>query len=202
MNDFMSKLTCRNCGAPITSEICQYCGCRTGLSTDEANADYPIIECKEANLGFWTIGFPLIFAVGFGFIGGILPIVLYLTSKEMFSKTIIDKPINLYFSCLLFLLIGIIAAVIAIKPIIRYIILKSKGKLIKATVYGYTNDNVLLNNRPAQVVKLLADTPSGKRFLMYQLGNPGRPYGINTELELFVYKEYFLIVKKKETIDW
>ena len=101
-----------------------------------------------------------------------------------------------------FLVVGIVAAVFAVVPIIRYITLKTKGKHITATVYGYADDNVLMNGTPAQVVKLLVDTPNGKRFIMYQLGDTSRPYNVNTEINLLVYKNYFLIVKNKEVINW
>ena len=202
MKEFMNRLTCKNCGAPITSEICQYCGCRTGLSSDEANADYPIIECKEATIGFWTTVFPLVFAITFGGIGCVLPIIM-INFPDFFAEGMSGDDLKIItFFCIPFGVIGLIATVIAIRPIIRYFVLKNRGKQIKATVCGYINDNVLLNGHPAQVVKLIADTTAGKRYLMYQLGRADHPYGINTELDLLVYKDYFLIIRKKETINW
>ena len=58
--------TCSACGAPIVSEICAYCGTATGINTVEADMEYPIIKCKEATINFWTVVFPMIFAVAFG----------------------------------------------------------------------------------------------------------------------------------------
>ena len=60
------KIICPSCGAPVVSEICAYCGRPTGLRTTEADTEYPVLECKEVTMNFWTVGFPLIFAVMFG----------------------------------------------------------------------------------------------------------------------------------------
>ena len=51
------KKYCPSCGAPIVSEVCAYCGTPTGLSTAEADMEYPVLECKEATLNFWTVFF-------------------------------------------------------------------------------------------------------------------------------------------------
>lgn len=197
--DIIGNLNCRNCGAPVTSEICPYCGSKTGLTTETADMEYPVIECKEANIGFWTTVFPLAFALGFGFFGFAFPIMMSSSADDPAGA---PQPWFIYLFCLPFAAVGIGAAVITILPIIRWFRLRSRGKHITATVYGYVNDNVLINGRPAQVVKLLAETPVGRRFLMYQLGGTRKPYGINTELDLLVYKDYFMIVKKKEHINW
>ena len=82
------------------------------------------------------------------------------------------------------------------------ILVKKNGKRITATVYGYTDDIMRMNGNPAQVMKLLIDTPVGKRFIMYQLGNTERSYGVNTTVDLIVYKNYFMIEKKREVIHW
>ena len=73
---------CSNCGAPLTTEICPYCNVATGLDTRYADMEYPVIECKEANMGFWTVAFPMIFAVGFGFFGFVMPIAMALAGEE------------------------------------------------------------------------------------------------------------------------
>ncbi len=203
MNDVQKVLNCRSCGAPVTSEICPYCGCRTGLDTQTANMDYPVLECKEADLNFWTVLFPLIFAVMFGG-GGIMVFCSAFDPEIMHGsgeKMGLGSGFMMIFS-LPFLLVGIGAAVIVIKRIYRYILIKNRGKIIDAVVYGYANDIVSMNNTPAQVVKLLVDTPEGKRFVMYQLGKTSRPFGINTTIRLKVYRDCFLIENKKENINW
>ena len=72
----------------------------------------------------------------------------------------------------------------------------------KWLAYGYCDDKVMLNNRPAQVVKILVQSPEGPRFIMYQMGTTDHPYGINTKIGLRVYKDMFMIEKKKNTMDW
>ena len=79
---------------------------------------------------------------------------------------------------------------------------KTQGKVIRATVYGYMNDQVLINGQPAQIVKLLVHTGDGPRFILYQLGNTLKPYGVNDTIDVLVYQNYFMISKKKETIHW
>ena len=74
--------------------------------------------------------------------------------------------------------------------------------MIQATVYGYMDDEVLLNDQPAQIVKLLVQTPNGPRFILYKLGSTLRPYGINDNIDVMVYQNYFMISKKKEVVQW
>lgn len=205
-------INCKNCGAPVTSEICPYCGSLTGLVTATANMDYPVLECKETNINFWNVVFPAVFFLTFGVLGIIIPLTFYKTSQSMTDnfKSVsgfdgfmsFDFASPVLFMCIPFLLIGLAAFVIMIKPIIRYIILKTRGKQIQGTVYGYVNDNVLLNGSPAQTVKILVQSPEGPRFIMYQLGRTDHPYGINSKIDLYVYNNYFMIDKSKEKIKW
>lgn len=183
---------CPSCGAPVVSEICAYCGRATGLRTAEADMEYPILECKEATISFWTVGFPMIFAGSFGVIGLIM-LVIALTSFGEPALLAVGLP---------FFLIGAAALFFALRPIIRSSKIKSKGIMIRATVYGYMDDGILINGRPAQIVKLLVRTQGGPRFILYQLGNTLRPYGINDVINIMVYKNYFMICKNKEVIQW
>ena len=181
---------CNNCGAPISTEVCPYCHAVTGISTWQADMEYPVIECKEANIGFWTVFFPMIFALSFGFFGFFFPFFFIVEGL---------KTMLIAFSvCSLFGIIGIISLVIAIRPIISYMKVKSCGKEIEGTVYGYINDNMYLNGEPAQVAKILVDTNDGPKFIMYQLGNIHQPYKINSKIKLKVYKSNFLILKEEK----
>ena len=195
MND--NTFHCRNCGAPVTTELCPYCNSLTGLSTSNANMEYPVEECKEAKLGFWNVLFPLIFAFGFGFFGLLFPIV-FIISDTSSNNVPTSFSITTIIMCLPFAIIGIVAFIIAIRPIIRYISLKKHAIEIEGTVYGYMDDNILLNGTPAQIVKILIDTPKGKRFILYQLGDIKKPYKLNSKVKLLVYKDYFLIKENKE----
>jgi len=182
------RKNCPSCGAPIVSEICAYCGMATGLKTAEADIEYPILECKEANINFWNIGFPLIFAMAFGFTG-ITMLLIALTAIKNATLFLVGLP---------FSLIGGGALFVVLRTITRYRKLKKRGKIIQATVYGYMDDNVLLNGSPAQIVKLLVPTSSGPRFIFYQLGDTIKRYGINDTVDILVYQNYFMICKNTE----
>jgi len=183
---------CPSCGAPIVSEICAYCGMATGLNTADADMEYPLLECKEASIGFWTVGFPLIFAGAFGVPGLILLFIAVMGFRHI-SMLLVGVP---------FLLIGAVALILALRTVFRYIKVKTRGKPLRATVYGYMDDNVLINNRPAQIVKLLVQTPVGPRFILYQLGKTVHPYGIHDRIDIMVYRNYFMICKNNEFVSW
>lgn len=183
---------CPSCGAPIVSEICAYCGTKTGLNTANANMDYPVLECKEATLNFWTVGFPAIFAGAFGF-SGLSMLLIYAFVFRNFIFLLMGIP---------FFVGGCVATYLIVRTLLRYVKVKKNGKQIKATVYGYMNDNLMLNNQPAQIAKLLVQTPNGPRFILYQLKSTLKPYGINDKIDVMVYQNYFMICKNNETIKW
>lgn len=192
MKTIQYQATCPNCGAPITTEICPYCNSATGIDTASANMDYPLLECKPATIDFWSVGFPTVFAVSFGFFCFFFPFFMHKLGNEDMSMVLL--------LCVPFMLVGLGSAIIVIRKLLRYFALKAKGKKITATVYGYMDDTFLINNMPAQVVKLLVETSHGKRFILYKTGKTTQPYGINTNIELAVYKDFFLIEKNKETV--
>jgi len=174
---------CTSCGAPVVSEICAYCGAITGLDTSEADMEYPVLECKEATMDFWAVGFPMIFAAAFG-IPGLILLIIAFPYRGSSSIFLIGIP---------FLLIGITALALALRIILRYIKIKVRGKKIQAIVYGYMDDHVLINNHPAQIVKLLIHTPDGPRFILYQLGHTLKIYGIHDSIDILMYQNYFMI---------
>lgn len=184
--------SCPSCGAPVVSEICAYCGTPTGLNTSEADMEFPVLECKEVIMSFWTIWFPMIFAGAFG-LPGIIMLIIYALAFRNSIILLLAIP---------FILIGITASFFVIRTILRYIKVKTKGKKIQGTVYGYIDDNITINSQPAQIIKLLVQTSDGPRFLLYQLGNTLKPYGIHTKIDILVYQNLFMIYRKKETINW
>lgn len=150
--------------------------------------EYPVMECKEAVLNFWNLCFPAIFAVMFSTTA--LTVMLgMLKSGEDWSVVLFVLP---------FLRVGVVAACIVINVVVRYVKVKICGRKMTATVYGYMNDNVYLNGAPAQIVKLLVQTSEEPRFIMYQLGDTKQPYGVNTQIPLIVYRNYFMIDKREE----
>lgn len=184
--------TCPSCGAPIVSEICAYCGSPTGLNTAEADMEYPVLECKEATVNFWTLWFPMIFAAAFG-IPGLIMLVIGATGYAMGSLFLIGLP---------FALIGAVALFLTLRTVARHVKVKTHGKTIQAVVYGYMDDNVLINGRPAQIVKLLVQTPDGPHFLLYQLGDTVKPYGIHDKIDIMVHQDHFLICGNKRIKNW
>ena len=192
MSSTNQQIYCPSCGAPATSEICPYCGTATGLNTAEADMEYPVLECKEAILSFWTVWFPMIFVVAFGIAG----------LSVLFAAIMGTGDITLVLLGIPFLIVSIVALVFVLRTITRYMKVKMNGKNIQATVYGYMDDELLINNMPAQIVKLLVQTPNGPRFILYKLGNTMKPYGINDNIDIMVYKNYFMICKNKETVEW
>ena len=180
------KRNCPSCGAPVVSEICAYCGTATGLNTAEANMEYPVMECREANINFWNLIFPLIFAAAFG-ISGIIALVVFGGFGGV-RLSLIGLP---------FLLIGLVSAFIAIRTVARFLKVKLFGEMIQARVYGYMDDCVLINGKPAQTVKLLVQTDDGPRVILYQLGNTLKPYRINDIIDIMVYRSQFMICRNK-----
>lgn len=180
---------CHNCGAPVTSEICPYCNAATGLDTRFADMEYEVIDCREANMNFWNVIFPMIFAFSFGSVGLFIPFVLMIDDAEVL-------PIVLFLG--MFGLIGLVAFIIGITPVIIHLMIKYRGRDIEATVYGYMDDNTLLNGAPAQIVKLLVNTDEGPKFILYQLGDTKQPFKINSKINLQVYKDMFYMPKKKK----
>ncbi len=183
------SVICPKCGAPVTSEICPYCGAMTGLDTASANMEYPVLECKEAHLNIWNLQFPAVFAGGFGLFG-----VLFTFA---FSRIATDTVVyNMFrYIGIPFLAIGIVALFIVLKNIYFYLTVQYAGKYIEGTVYGYADDNFVINNKHAQTCKILLHTPDGPRFIMYQLGDTAHPYGINDKVALKVYKNRYSIIK-------
>ncbi len=183
---------CPSCGAPVVSEICAYCGMPTGLNTSEADMEFPVLDCKEVVMNFWTIWFPMIFAGAFG-VPGFIMLMIYILAFRNYIILLLGIP---------FLLVGIAASFFVIRTILRYVKVKTRGKIIQGTVYGYIDDNFTINSQPAQIIKLLVQTADGPRFILYQLGTTLRPYGIHAKIDILVYQNLFMIYKKKEIINW
>ena len=180
---------CANCGAPVTTEICPYCNARTGIDSHFADMEYPVIECKEANVGFWNVVFPMIFAFMFGIFGFLFPFAFAVDGELDFIVFVFLIPFGL---------VSVGAFIVGIRPLIRYIIVRLKGKEIDATVYGYMSDIYNINERPSKMAKLLINTSDGPRFVLYSLGSTVKPYKVNSRIKLKAYKNIFLIEQEKK----
>ncbi len=179
----MQTTKCPNCGAPISSEVCPFCGNIIGIGSEDITPEYPVIDCRSAKLSFFTTVFPLIFAFSFGFFGFFFPIFFSGMEEGGMVRLI----------CIPFAVIGVVAAGITLYSLFKYLIVKALGQDVTGTVYGYVDDSVIINGAPAQKVKILVDTKQGKRFILYSTGGTDQKYAVNSKIDLKVYKKYFLV---------
>ena len=191
---------CENCGALLNEYgQCEYCNFQepsTAVSFDNfQNVQYeqPLqeIQCKEANIGFWTTVFPLIFAVGFGYFGLVMPIFIYFNGGNS------EVP---YLFFIPFALVGIGATVVFLYNIYKAIVVALFSKEIDGVVKGYRNDNVLYNGMPGQIAEIEVSTYDGKKLLLYQVGGPSRPFTVGKSVKVKVFKDYFKAIEEKEQI--
>ena len=186
----LANIYCKECGSPVSGDVCPKCNTPLNVETKpiEKELEYPTIECEEITLDFWSIGFPIIFAVSFGFFGIFMPIIFVLTTDEGFWQI---APFSIPFA-----LVGIIAFIIAMRPLIRLLILNINGKTIEGTVHGYKDDKSLyINGEVAQTMIILVDTDEGKKYLLYQLNSTKQSYLIDSKLTLIEYKKLYRIKK-------
>jgi len=125
------KINCPSCGAPVTMEICPYCGVVTGLNSAEAEMEYPVLECKEVVPERSDTFFSLLISFIFIVLGiGLLILFLAIWKVGLFGVV---------FS-LLFLIPGICSTAEPLRKIFIYLRVKAFGKKTQATVYGYLDD--------------------------------------------------------------
>jgi hypothetical protein len=148
------------------------------------------IEVKEAHFNFWTLVFPLIFAIPFSCIGFGIPI-LNITGTYQFYESF-NMDFTLF--CIPFALIGFVTLLIPLIVLYRRIVLNLKGEYTYGVVEGYVDDTFVLNGRPGQVARIRVETDTGPRIIRYQLGTINRPYEIGSEVRLKRYRNYYLIL--------
>jgi len=168
--------TCPNCGAPLLSEVCQYCGTYVGeVSTIDLASEYPTVECQLASFTFFGTIFPLIFAVA--------PItcVWGFSDGKMLSKSAIAF-------LLIFLLVGIGASIVFIRNVWAVVSVAIKGVNLKGTVYGYMDDTVAYNGVNGQKIKILVYSSKGRKFIVVPLKKTNKPYPINSSVNVRIYK--------------
>ncbi|MBR3031751.1 MAG: hypothetical protein IKH92_01885 [Clostridiales bacterium] len=191
--------SCPKCGAPLLSEVCQFCGTYIGeVATADLTPEYPLVECKNARLGFWNVGFPLIF-------GGIfLCVSLPMFLISLFVDSAFEGSGNMGKSMTLFtipfMLIGFVAIGIALRTVFRHLQVKKHGVERSGVVYGYMDDTVAYNGVNGQKVKILVDTSEGKKFILLPLGSTSKQYEVNSTVELKLKDNWALILTKK--VNW
>ena len=180
---------CPHCGAPVLSEVCQYCGSYIGeVSTQVLSSEYPTVECKLAKFTFFGTIFPLVFAVAFTIPG----ILMFLGSDDTVAAG----------STIPFTLVGIGAFVVLFINIYRVVSVGLFGKTMDGTVYGYMDDTVSYNDRPGQKIKILVTASDGKRFILLPLAGTTKPYPVNSSLKVRAFKKNAVIIAKKDDVTW
>ncbi len=179
---------CPHCGAPLLSEVCQYCGTYVGeVSTQDLASEYPTVECKHAAITFFGTLFPFIF--------GFFPLVM--TVPFFYEFLIEDQEFASIAILIPFIAIGIGGMFFFFRNIFSVLSVAIKGKKMDGTVYGYMDDTVFYNDKPGQKIKVLVSTSEGKRFILMPLSGTTKPYPINGHVTVKAYRNYATIHGKK-----
>ncbi len=199
---------CPYCGAPITGDVCTYCKAEFNKKeekiveekkevVEEKKYDYPVMECKEVNFNFLTIGLPLIFGICFCGAGiAMLPIFPIFLLPDEGKEMVFPMLSPFIIGSLVFFAIGVAGIYIALIPARRKRMISANGEFVTGTVVGYENDTRLyINDYPAQVALIQANTKEGTRIIRYQLGSLNHPYEIDSKINLKIYNEYMMIEK-------
>jgi len=175
---------CPHCGAPVLSEVCQYCGSFIGeVSTQELASEYPTVECRLARFTFFGTLFPLIFAVSFS-----IPGIMVFLGDGYMLETDVTWP---------FTLVGIISFFFLFASIYKVVAVRLFGKTLDGVVYGYMDDTVAYNGVPGQKVKILVNASDGKRFILLPLAATTKPYPVNSDIKVRAFKRNATIISKK-----
>ena len=167
----------------IDEKIYPYC--REYIDSEEIKnlgAEYPTLKYSNVNLTFFETWLPLMFWIGFG-------------TLTFFTEG--DFNLRLIRTIMSYAAGEIISGVVFLNSISRYLLVSSKGKDVTTTVCGYSDDASICNGTCSQVVKLLVETKRGKRIIFHPLMSINRPYEINSNIHIKVYRNKYLVVKEK-----
>ena len=144
-------------------------------------------KCIEANINFINTVLVLIFTE---------PLIFTIL---LTIPTIMDTFVILYFGFLTFVSC-ILIYLFCIKRIIRYIIVRKKGKIVRGVVKKYFDDSISINDKPVQIIKLEIITDDERKEIDYRSSETEKKYEINTEIELYNYDNMYIIKDKKKNI--
>ena len=190
--------TCPNCGAPVTTEICEFCGSPTAVASKNADMKYPAIECAEVDDDGRSAD-QLVF-MGGTFIGFAIatPIFFY-----KLTGSVLGDGGNgfMLFVCILFGIIGLIMTIAGLKHTCKHMLVSVFGKEIHGYVWGYMDnerhDGVIhggIEDRTGgQIMKILTNTDNGPVFLLYELHHDEQPYGIKQTVTLKKLGQKYLL---------
>lgn len=185
--------SCPKCGAPLLSEVCQYCGTYIGeVATGDLTAEYPMIPCRLCKLTIWNTIFPLGFVVGF--LG--MPLCMY----AILDEVDMDFKVSLFF--IPFLLVGFGFLLSFLWSMFNVLSVTFFGKVLEGTVYGYMDDTVAYNGVNGQKIKILVHARGGYKFILLPLGTTEKPYKVNKKVYVKVFRDRARIVYRKEDLQW
>ena len=190
-------ITCKNCGAPVTTEICPYCGSITGYKAANDENMYPSQKNKSASLTFVTIGAPLIFA-------GMLTVFSICMGVALFgAKQNAFQMLGIGFFFVLMAGGALFCYYIILSNIIRYTLASLFGKRVKGIVYGFKDGIIAINGGAVQDVKVLIEDGENSKFIIYKSNRTIQKVGINDEVELKNFKNIYIEAKpKRKRIEW
>lgn len=145
-------------------------------------------KTKEVNLNFYNVYFVLLFTIPIMF-----ACITMLEDKSLIihAAFIIAVPL-------------ILTIVFPIKTIVNNFKVRKYGEIVRAKVIGYLDDNYYIKDKPAKVIQLLIKDKEENKEIYYQSNFNSEKYKIDSEIELFIYKDMYLIkdekLNKKERI--
>ena len=148
-------------------------------------------ECIETNITFINTYLVLFFTI---------PLMIGATALLVIKDEMI---IIIYIYLIIFILASIILTYLfSIKRIVNYFKVRIKKEIVHASVIGYSNDNIIINDKPAQIIEL--KIKENNKTIFYQTNETIQKYELNSEIELYNYDNLYLIkddkINKKETI--
>ncbi len=146
-------------------------------------------DCEEASVNFINTIFPLLIGIPLGACTVYSIISIFENPDSMFGLIALAIFLSL---------LTLLAYSFALKQIINNIKVRKFGRVINATVCGYEEDNISINDVPAKVVKLDIHGDDNDDLTKYQLYKVEKKYAINDQIELLQHKDYYLIRDKKE----
>ncbi len=180
MKPMKQQKVCPNCGAPIVSGNCQYCGVTTGLNAEQ----YPVLECKSAALTSTTCFMPLFVGLFFG-MGELCVVVILIMGGKNIPLALSLIPLGFVSAYFLFSF-G--------RTVWRYTTVKKKGTHMQGVILSYEDSTMSIDHEPTKVAKILLDTPLGPGMISYETYKVDYEYGLNTSIDLMVYGDYYLML--------
>ncbi|MCR5704983.1 MAG: hypothetical protein K6G85_10210 [Eubacterium sp.] len=154
------------------------------------------LKCREANLTFWNVGFPLIFGTFLLIFQIFWDFLIIVGRREPEMRSFSNSQGSKVVVLVLFLGIIISYSIVGMN-IYKNRIVKSRGEIYHGTVLGYMNSNVRYNNMPGQICIVEVETLQGRKVIHYNLKKPSKPYNINDVVEVLNYDDIYFLQKCK-----